>query len=137
MELHGLWEIQHRKLLSTGPAEKQPQYKRKMELWGFGLDDAILLEIFFGPMMPEKAQQRVAKMKKGLEHISCKERLRELGQSSLEKRIWGLISAICTNTQMESAKRTEPGSVQWCPGGQMTRGNEQNLESRWSHLNIR
>jgi len=34
----------------------------------------------------ERVQQRVTKIIKGLEHLSCKERLREVGLLGLEKR---------------------------------------------------
>jgi len=52
-------------------------------------------------------------MMKGLEHLSCEERLREMG---LEKRRPGGISSMYINTCREGAKRTEPGSARWCPG---------------------
>ena len=48
----------------------------------------------------------------GLEHLCCKERLRELGLLSLEKRRLRGLSFTCTNIQREGAKTTETGSFQ-------------------------
>jgi len=43
------------------------------------------------------------------------ERLRELGPFSMENRGLRGISPVYINTCKEGAKRTELGSVQWCP----------------------
>ena len=50
-----------------------------------------------------------------LEHLSYKEKLRELWQFSPEKRRLRGISSICTNTWREGAKRMEPEPFEWCP----------------------
>lgn len=53
-------------------------------------------------------------MIQGLEHF-CKEKLRELALSSLEKRRLRRMSSICINTCKEGAKRTEQSFFQWVP----------------------
>lgn len=62
-------------------------------------------------------------MMKGPEHLSCKERLRELGLCSLEKRrLRGDRTNVCKYLMGEIGK-TEPGSFQWYPvGGQKAMG---------------
>ena len=85
----------------------------------------------------EKLQQKAMKMIKELEHLSCEIRWRELGLLSLEK--WRLrgISSMCTNTCREGAKRTVPGSLQWCPvtGPEATGTNWNTRGSLWTSGN--
>ncbi|XP_035747948.1 cAMP-responsive element-binding protein-like 2 isoform X2 [Egretta garzetta] len=61
----------------------------------------------------ERVRQRAAKMTK--EHLSCEDRLRGLGLSSLERRrLRGPHQCVQTPAG-EGVKRREPGALQWCP----------------------
>ena len=71
----------------------------------------------------ERVQNRATEMMKGLQHLSCEERLRELGLFSLQQRRLGE-DLINVHKYLERrCKEMEPGSFHWCPAtGQEARG---------------
>ena len=63
----------------------------------------------------ERVQRRSTRMMRGLEHLCYKERLRELGLFSLEKRSCEGTFEMPLNICRVGVRRTGPDSFQWCP----------------------
>lgn len=67
----------------------------------------------------------------GMDHISCRERLREQVLLSLKKRQLQGNFIAAPSTYTEVFKKVEQGFLQWyTPGGQKTKGRISNKESR-------
>ncbi|GAB0178543.1 hypothetical protein GRJ2_000319600 [Grus japonensis] len=94
-----------------------PQYRRDMELL-------------------ERVQRRATKMIRGLEHLSCEDRLRELGLFSLEKRrLWG--HHIAAFQYLKEAYKKDGEGLFMRAWSDRTRGNGFKLKEGRFRLDIR
>ena len=93
-------------LLPLCSALGRPHLEYCVQLWAphFKKDEELL----------ERVQQRM-RMMRGLEHLSYKERLRELGLFSLKKRRLRGDLIMLINIVRVGVRRMGPNSFQWCP----------------------